>query len=112
MTKVLVTLRYLAKGDFTLKSGIYIGSAGVPCRDRFLWLGKNPNVIGAVDGTLIPIIAPSEAEEVYVCRKGYHAINVQAVVDHEMTYIILYSLMLLPNGQAQFMTAQSWKTVP
>ncbi|XP_052233277.1 putative nuclease HARBI1 [Dreissena polymorpha] len=45
-----------------------------------------PNVIGAVDGTLIPIIAPSEAEEVYVCRKGYHAINVQAVVDHEMRF--------------------------
>ena len=55
----------------------------------FFMLGKIPNVIGAVDGTLIPIIAPSEAEEVYVCRKGYHAINVQAVVDHEMRYIIL-----------------------
>ena len=55
----------------------------------FFRLGKIPNVIGAVDGTLIPIIATSEAEEVYVCRKGYHAINVQAVVDHEMRYIIL-----------------------
>ncbi|XP_052268053.1 putative nuclease HARBI1 isoform X1 [Dreissena polymorpha] len=52
----------------------------------FFRLGKIPNVIGAVDGTLIPIIAPSEAEEVYVCRKGYHAINVQAVVDHEMRF--------------------------
>lgn len=41
-----------------------------------------PNIVGAVDGTLIPIIAPTENEEIYVCRKNYHAINVQAVVDH------------------------------
>jgi len=43
-----------------------------------------PNVVGAIDGTLIPIIRPAESEEVYVCRKGFHAINVQAVVDANM----------------------------
>jgi len=40
-----------------------------------------PNVVGAVDGTQIPIIAPKEDEASYVCRKGYHSINVQAVAD-------------------------------
>ena len=42
---------------------------------------KIPNVIGAIDGTLIPIAAPVDAEEAYVCRKGYHALNIQAVVE-------------------------------
>ena len=38
------------------------------------------NVVGAIDGTLIPITAPSGNDEpAYICRKGYHAINVQAV---------------------------------
>ena len=40
-----------------------------------------PNVIGAIDGTLIPIKGPSVDEPAYVSRKGFHAINVQAVCD-------------------------------
>ena len=44
-----------------------------------------PNCIGAIDGTLVPIIAPSGGDEnVYVCRKGYHSLNVQAVTDANM----------------------------
>jgi hypothetical protein len=35
-----------------------------------------PLVLGAVDGTLIPIKAPSVDEHLYVCRKGYHALNI------------------------------------
>ncbi|XP_062571915.1 putative nuclease HARBI1 [Saccostrea cucullata] len=42
-----------------------------------------PNVLGCVDGTLIQIKPPSEREDAYVCRKGYHAINVQGVCDHK-----------------------------
>ncbi|KAH3771264.1 hypothetical protein DPMN_172577 [Dreissena polymorpha] len=38
-----------------------------------------PNIMGAIDGTLVPIVAPTENEEVYVCRKGFHALNCQAV---------------------------------
>jgi hypothetical protein len=45
--------------------------------------------VGAVDGTLIPIQGPSQDEAAYVCRKGFHALNVQAVVDAEMRYTIL-----------------------
>jgi hypothetical protein len=44
-----------------------------------------PNVVGAIDGTLIPIQGMSgNTETAYICRKGFHAINVQAVVDAHM----------------------------
>ena len=36
---------------------------------------------GAIDGTHIPIIAPTESRTVYVNRKGFHSVIVQAVVD-------------------------------
>lgn len=38
-----------------------------------------PNVIGAVDRILVPIIAPTEDEYLYVTRKGFHAINMQGI---------------------------------
>jgi nuclease HARBI1 len=38
-----------------------------------------PGVIGAIDGTHVAMIAPREAENVFVNRKGYHSINVQLV---------------------------------
>ena len=46
-------------------------------------------MIGAIDGTLIPIIAPNE-EEISISRKGTHCINVLVVVDANMkfTYIV------------------------
>ena len=43
-----------------------------------------PNVIWAIDGTLIAIKGPSKDEPLYVCRKGFHAINVQVVCDFEL----------------------------
>ena len=39
-----------------------------------------PNVVGAVDGTHIRIQAPTQNEDDYVNRKGYHSINVQVCV--------------------------------
>ncbi|KAE9158206.1 hypothetical protein PF004_g31955 [Phytophthora fragariae] len=40
-----------------------------------------PNVVGAIDGTLVPIQRPKDFEGWY-CRKMFPAVNVQAVVDH------------------------------
>lgn len=40
-----------------------------------------PNVLGSIDGTLIPIKRPSQDEHLYVSRKGSHAINTQVVCD-------------------------------
>ncbi|WAR13543.1 HARB1-like protein, partial [Mya arenaria] len=45
----------------------------------FYRLSRIPRVLGAIDCTLIPITTPTTHEASYVCRKGYHALNVQAV---------------------------------
>ena len=40
-------------------------------------MGRFPGVVGAVDGTLIPIRAPVEEPQAYVCRKKFHALQLQ-----------------------------------
>ncbi|CAC5369692.1 HARBI1 [Mytilus coruscus] len=56
-------------------------------KEGFYRIATFPNVIGAIDGTLIPIQGLSGDDEPnFVCRKGYHAINVQAVVDHILRF--------------------------
>ena len=53
-------------------------------REGFYNLAGFPKVSGAIDGSLVPIIAPSE--KVYVSRKGYHAINVQGIMNAELLF--------------------------
>ncbi|XP_059915809.1 putative nuclease HARBI1 [Gadus macrocephalus] len=48
---------------------------------EFHQLAGFPNVIGCIDGTQVPILAPSINEADYVNRKGYHSINVQMICD-------------------------------
>ena len=40
-----------------------------------------PMCVGAIDGTHIPILAPTESHTDYVNRKGRHSIIMQTVVD-------------------------------
>lgn len=40
-----------------------------------------PNVVGCIDGTHVRLQGPSADEHLYVNRKGYHSINVQAICD-------------------------------
>ena len=56
---------------------------------KFYSIGAFPKVMGAVDGMLIPIRAPAKEEYLYVCHKGFHAINVIAVCGAEMRFINL-----------------------
>ena len=42
---------------------------------------------GCIDGSHIAIIAPASNEEVYVNRKLFHSINVQAICDHEFRFM-------------------------
>ena len=113
--QVMVTLRFLAKGDFLSEVGdvhglskssvsrcitgvcnalcqrldnINISSNQASLRgmkEMFYHMANFPNVVGAIDGTLIPIQGMSGADEhLYVCRKGFHSLNIQAVVDANM----------------------------
>lgn len=41
---------------------------------------KFPKVIGAIDGTHIPISNPKKNSESYVNRKGYHSIQLQVSI--------------------------------
>ncbi|XP_062576264.1 putative nuclease HARBI1 [Saccostrea cucullata] len=51
-------------------------------------IAKMPNCVGAVDGTLIAIKGMSGPDEsAYVCRKNFHALNIQAVADAKMKFL-------------------------
>ena len=58
-------------------------------KQNFFLRGGFPGVIGCVDGTHVRIQAPSEDEAVYVNRKGWHSVNVQAICDHEGTIVLI-----------------------
>lgn len=118
--QVLTTLRFLAKGDYLSEvadmHGISLSSASriihsvcsALClcldnirfpttlqdlkrvKDEFYKIQNFPNVVGAIDGTLIPIQGMAgEEEPTFICRKGFHAINVQAVAVANLRYIII-----------------------
>ena len=53
-------------------------------KEGFYEMAGIPSVLGAIDGTLVAIQAPSENEEQYVCRKQIHAINVQVIGDSNL----------------------------
>ena len=58
-------------------------------KDGFYSIVNFPNVVGAIDGTPIVIQGMSSDDEPnFVCRKGFHAIHVQAVVDSELRYFV------------------------
>ncbi|VDI29776.1 Hypothetical predicted protein [Mytilus galloprovincialis] len=114
--QVMVTLRFLAKGDFLSETadihGISKASASrcveevtssickrlqnikLPrgnaeidaVKEGFYKIARFPNVVGAVDGTLIPIQRPHEDEPAYICRKGFPAINVQAIANSDLRF--------------------------
>lgn len=54
--------------------------------DEFERIGGFPNVVGAIDGSLIEIQRPNDYEGWY-CRKGYCAFNVQAVCDARRSFM-------------------------
>nr|XP_005159262.1 putative nuclease HARBI1 [Danio rerio] len=50
-------------------------------KEEFYRIAGFPNVVGCIDGSHIPIIAPTENESDYVNRKSIHSINVQIICD-------------------------------
>ena len=49
-----------------------------------------PQVVGAIDGSHIPIIRPSESATDYYNRKCFHSIIIQGVVDYRGQFIDVY----------------------
>ena len=43
-------------------------------------------VVGAINGSHIPIVAPKAYATDYYCRKGFHSLLLQAVVDHSCCF--------------------------
>lgn len=57
-------------------------------KQQFHSIARFPNVVGAIDGTLIPIKGMGgDDEPIYVSRKNFHALNTQGVVDAEMRFV-------------------------
>ena len=52
----------------------------------FQQIAEMPKVVGAVDGSHIPMIAPAYDEYAYVNRKQFHSINMQAICDANLVF--------------------------
>ncbi|XP_060759492.1 putative nuclease HARBI1 [Neoarius graeffei] len=53
----------------------------------FYNISRFPNVVGAIDGTHVKVQAPSENEHLFINRKGYHSLNIQALCDHNLKFL-------------------------
>ena len=73
---------------------------------KFYDIGNSPNIFGLIDVTHVRIIAPSQHEDQFVNRKGYHSINVQVVANADshflftkfpalMMFVIAYHALVL-----------------
>lgn len=56
-------------------------------QESFHRIAGFPGVIGAVDGTYVPIKAPHENPEVYINRKCFHGITLQAIATPKLKFI-------------------------
>jgi hypothetical protein len=48
---------------------------------EFEALHGHPYVVGAIDGSYIPVLAPIDGKEDYYCRKSFHLAILQEIVD-------------------------------
>ena len=53
---------------------------------QFLDVANFPNVLGCINGTHIALKCPLLDEHVYVNRKGFHSINVQAICNADKKF--------------------------
>ena len=71
-------------------SFIYIPSNSMDIRRakrEFYNVAGFPGVIGCVDGSHIPIIAPHQDEYAYVNRKNFHSKNIQGICDANLVFL-------------------------
>ena len=51
---------------------------------------KLPNVVGAMDGSHIPIHPPSKNGARFINRKSFHSINLLGIVDFQERFIYIH----------------------
>ena len=56
-------------------------------KKKFFKVGGFPSTIACVDGLHVPIVAPSNDENSFVNRKGWHSINVEGVNDADNVFV-------------------------
>lgn len=56
-------------------------------QQQFYSCGQIPGCVGAIDGTYIPIKAPAKNPEVYVNRKCFYAVTLQAICDQNRKFL-------------------------
>ena len=56
-------------------------------QQRFYERSGFPRVIGCIDCTHVPILAPPQNENVFVNGKNFHSINIQAICDSDLKFI-------------------------
>ena len=113
VVQLLVALRFYASGSFLQVIGDTVGlsKSAVPniftnvsealavkkqqfiawpsqdeinvVNEGFYLKGGFPAVVGCIDGTHVRIQRPTEHENDFVNRKGYHSVNVQAICNHK-----------------------------
>ncbi|CAB3981318.1 Hypothetical predicted protein [Paramuricea clavata] len=79
-----VVLRYL-KTKFIYLPKDY--NVKVQIMDEYRIGSQFPNVLGAIDGTHIRIVAPSEHSQVYVNRKKFHLLVLQGIRASNMQFL-------------------------
>lgn len=79
-----VVLRYL-KTKFIYLPEDYNVKAQI--MDEYSIGSQFPNVLGAIDGTHIRIVAPSEHSQVYVNRKKFHSLVLQGICASNMQFL-------------------------
>ncbi|KAK5644582.1 hypothetical protein RI129_005882 [Pyrocoelia pectoralis] len=60
-------------------------------KQKFSRIAGIDGVIGAVDGTFIPIKAPKNDPEVYICRKCHYAITLQGICNATLQFIDVFA---------------------
>jgi len=66
------------------------GSEAQSIIDGFKAKSGFPGVVGAIDGTHIPIMAPVDYQGSYINRKGFHSLQLQAVCQHKLKFTDCY----------------------
>ncbi|EPB78606.1 hypothetical protein ANCCEY_02346 [Ancylostoma ceylanicum] len=63
-----------------------VGDDLAPQMTRFSEVCGIRNVIGAIDGSLISMLGPSEDAQFFMCRKGFYSINLSAIGDADQSF--------------------------